>query len=169
VERRQVDDVRVVDVPALVPEHGQELLVRVVVDERRVNHDERLFVRSVCRGVEARVVDDVDDRRRDVQGVGALLDEGLDPRKLPVADLHRVSEELVSPDLLEHADGARDGELDGLHPIEGGACLAIGDVGIVVPPSLGPAGAFSLLPRDEMLEIELGCLSHGGGFLVLRS
>ena len=46
VQRRQVDDVRVVDVPALVADDGAQLLVGVVIDERRVDDDERLVVRA---------------------------------------------------------------------------------------------------------------------------
>ena len=92
--------------PALVADDGEELLVRVVIDERRVDHDERLVVRAVGRGVQRRVVDDVDrGRARCASVVGALLGDLVDARELAVAHLHRVAEELVSPDLLEQPHG----------------------------------------------------------------
>ena len=62
VERRQVGDVRVVDVPALVADDREELLVGVVIDERRVHHDERVVVRAERAGVEDGAVDDEDLR-----------------------------------------------------------------------------------------------------------
>ena len=46
MERRQVHDVAVVDVAALVADDAEQLLVGEVIDERRVDDDERVVVRA---------------------------------------------------------------------------------------------------------------------------
>ena len=47
VERRQVDDVPVVNVAALVTDDREELFVGEVIDERRMHHDEGVFIAHV--------------------------------------------------------------------------------------------------------------------------
>ena len=57
--RGQVHDVVVVDVPALVANHAEQLGVAEVIHERRVDEDERVLVGAVGGGVQVRVRDHV--------------------------------------------------------------------------------------------------------------
>ena len=160
MERRQVDDVRVVDVAALVADDEPQLLVRVVIDERRVDDDERLLVRAVRAGVQHRAARDVDLRRGDPERLRALLGDAVDAAELALRDLHGVAEEVALLALLEHADGAGDGELDGLGGVEGRAGLPVEDVGVVVLALHGAFGALGLLSCDEGVEVERGGVGH---------
>ena len=162
VERRQVDHVRVVNVAALVANHGEELLVGVVIDQRGVDHDERLLVGAVGGGVHDRAVDDVDLRRRDVQRLRALHDQRVDARELPIGDADRVAEELALPDRLEHPHRAGHRQLDRLDALEGRARLPIHDVGVLVPAGLGSAArALTLFSCDEAVKVQARSLRHG--------
>src|SRR5205814_2383448 len=105
-------DVRVVNVSALVPDDSAKLLVGIVIDERRVDEDERLFLGAKRASIQRRLVDDVDLRDVDAELLAALLRQGLDARELSLGDANGMAEELSPPDLLPHPDRARDGELD---------------------------------------------------------
>ena len=149
---------------ALVPDDREELLVGVMVDEGRVDHDEGLVVRPVGGRVEARVRDDVDLGRRDVQRVGATLRDALDAWELPIGDAHSAAEELVLEDLLPHAHGRGDGHLDGLGALERRARLPVGDVRVFVARAVDQAArrdALRALARDEGVEIKRGSVRHG--------
>jgi hypothetical protein len=70
---------------------GEQLLVGVLIDERRVHHDERVVVRPERPGVEDGAVDDEHLRHRDLQRVAGRLGDPVDPRELTIADLHGVT------------------------------------------------------------------------------
>lgn len=92
MQRRQVHDVRVVDVAALVAHDGAELLVRVVIDEGRMHEDERLLLGPEGPRVHLRMIDDVDLLQIDAELLRALLHEALDAGELPLRDADGVAE-----------------------------------------------------------------------------
>ena len=162
VERGQVDDVRVVDVAALVTDDEAELLVGVLIHERGVDDDERLLVRAVRSGVHDRAARDVDLRRGDAEGARALLGDGVDARELAIRHLHRVAEQVALLSLLEDTDRAGDGQLDGLGGVERRAGLPVQDVGVIVLALHRAVGALCLPSRDEGVEVEAQ-ISRGVG------
>jgi hypothetical protein len=81
-------------VAELVAEHEPGLLLVQPLQQRRVEHDERL-VHPDRHGVPDREVGDVQlGQFTDVEGAGRLRVEAVDLRELPVVDTDRRAEEL---------------------------------------------------------------------------
>jgi hypothetical protein len=155
VKRREVRDVRVVDVAALVADDGEELLVRVLVDQRGVDHHEGVFVRSQRSGVIRRIVDDKYLRHRDLEGVRRSPGDPVNFRKLSLAHLDGMAQELMTADLLEEADTRLDRQRDRLGAVEGDPRLPVERVRVFVSGRIcAAAGALLAFAGDEGFEVK---------------
>src|SRR4051794_31233699 len=98
--------------PTLMTEDGAELFVRVVIDERRVDEDERLLVGAERARIQMGAVDDVDLGRLNPELFRTLPRDPLNPRELAVGDPNGATEQLALPDLLPHPHRTGDSQLD---------------------------------------------------------
>ncbi len=161
VERREIGDVRVVNVTALVPDDGEELFVRIVIDERRVHDDERVVVGPEGGGIERGVIDDENLGRRDSQDSRGRLGDPMDAWELTLADFDGIAEELMLPKLLEEANARLDSHHHRLGVFERDTRLAVERVRVRVIVRGRPGGRLRLfLALHESVEVQFGCLRH---------